>query len=291
MDLGHLQALADQLIAAEASDADAPQIKQVEDLLLLATSMGGARPKAVVEDEGQLWLAKFNRQDDPFNHARVEHAMLLLARECGVTSAESRITRIGSRDALLVKRFDRIPAGHGAYRRARMLSALTLLRTGDSHQDRERWSYVLLAEELRRVSREPKEDASELFRRMTFNALISNTDDHPRNHAVIAANHAFGLSPAYDLLPHQHVSVEHRDLALVIGDYGRYANAENLISQSPRFLLEREQAARVIDEMEACVRGRWYAVGRREGVTEQDCEKISRAFAYEGFRYPAVTRD
>jgi serine/threonine-protein kinase HipA len=187
----------------------------------------------------------------------------------------------------LVKRFDRIPAGHGVYRRARMLSALTLLRTGDSHQDRERWSYVLLAEELRRVSPEPKEDAAELFRRMTFNALISNTDDHPRNHAVIAPNQAFGLSPAYDLIPHPQVSVERRDLALAIGDYGRHANAENLISQSQRFLLEREEAARMIDEMEACVRARWYAVARHEGVTEQDCEKISRAFVYEGFRHPA----
>lgn len=287
LDLEHLQALADKVIAEEASDADAGELKQVEDLLLLGTSMGGARPKAVVEDQGQLWLAKFNRQDDRFNHARVEHAMLVLARECGVSSAESRVTQIGSRDVLLVKRFDRIPAGQGAYRRARMLSALTLLRTEDSHQHRDRWSYVLLAEELRRLSREPKKDVSELFRRMTFNALISNTDDHPRNHAVIARNQDFELSPTYDLLPRPQVSVEHRDLALAIGDYGRYANAENLLSQSQRFLLEREEAVRVIDEMEACVRGSWYAVARREGVTEQDCEKISTAFAYEGFRYPA----
>jgi serine/threonine-protein kinase HipA len=287
MDLEHLQALADTVIAEVASEADAAEIKRVEDILLLGTSMGGARPKTVVEDDGQLWLAKFNRQDDPFNHARVEHAMLALARECGVSSAESRVTQIGSRDVLLVKRFDRIPTGHGAYRRARMLSALTLLRAGDSHQDRERWSYVRLAEELRRVSPEPKEDAPELFRRMTFNALISNTDDHPRNHAVMAPNQTFRLSPAYDLIPHPQVSVERRDLALAVGDYGRYANAENLISQSQRFLLEREEAARIIDEMEACVRARWYAVARREGVTEQDCEKISRAFVYEGFRYPA----
>lgn len=287
LDLERLQALADKVIAEEASDADAGELKQIEDLLLLATSMGGTRPKAVVENEGQLWLVKFNRQDDPFNHARIEHAVLVLARECGVSTAESRVTRIGGRDALLVKRFDRIPAGPGDYRRTRMLSALTLLRTEDSHQHRDRWSYVLLAEELRRVSRQPKQDASELFRRMTFNALISNTDDHPRNHAVIAPTQAFELSPAYDLLPHPQVSVEHRDLALAIGDYGRYANAENLLSQSQRFLLEREEAARVIDEMEACVRGRWYAVARREGVNEQDCEKISRAFVYEGFRYPA----
>ncbi len=286
IDLERLQALADKLIAEESSTGSEAEIKEVEDLLLLRTSMGGARPKAVVEDDGHLWLAKFNRSDDPFNQARVEHTMLLLARECGISSAESRVIQVGGRDVLLVKRFDRVPAAPGAHKRARMLSALTLLRTGDSHQDRERWSYVLLAEELRRVSREPKQDAAELFRRMTFNALISNTDDHPRNHAVIALDQDFRLSPAYDLTPIAQVSVERRDLALSIGDYGRYANADNLISQSPRFLLEREEAVRVVNEMEACVRARWYAVARREGVTEHDCGQISRAFVYEGFRYP-----
>jgi serine/threonine-protein kinase HipA len=290
VDLERLQTLADKLVAQESSAAGAPEIEQVADLLLLRTSMGGARPKAVVEDQGQLWLAKFNRPDDPFNQARVEHTMLVLARECGVSSAESRVIQVGGRDVLLVKRFDRIPTAHGAYRRARMLSALTLLRAGDSHQDRERWSYVLLAEEIRRVSREPKEDAAELFRRMTFNALISNADDHPRNHAVIALDQDFRLSPAYDLTPIAQVSVERRDLALAIGDYGRYANADNLISQSARFLLEREEAVRVVNEMEACVRARWYAVARREGVTEHDCAQISRAFVYEGFRYPPDSR-
>ena len=285
VDLERVQTLADQLIAQDTGDANQADLNQVEDLLLLGTSMGGARPKAVVEDAGHSWVAKLNRQDDPFNHARVEHAMLVLARECGISTAESRLTQIGGRDVLLVKRFDRVPAEGGAYRRARMLSALTLLRTGDSHQDRDRWSYVLLAEELRRVSREPKVDTPELFRRMTFNALISNTDDHPRNHAVIAANQNFRLSPAYDLIPFSHVSLERRDLALAIGDYGRYANAANLVSQAPRFLLEREEAARAVNELEACVRARWYAIARREGVSEQDCEKISRAFVYEGLRY------
>jgi serine/threonine-protein kinase HipA len=80
-----------------------------------------------------------------------------------------------------------------------MLSALTLLRTEDSHLDCDRWSYPALAEELRRVFAHPRFDAPELFRRMTFNALISNRDDHPGNHAVIAMNQDWKLSPAYDL--------------------------------------------------------------------------------------------
>lgn len=289
VDLERLQTLADQLIAQESAEVENADLVQAQDLLLLGTSMGGARPKAVVEDANHLWVAKLNRVDDPFNHARVEHSMLVLGRECGLSTAESRLARIAGRDVLLVKRFDRIPVGGGGYRRARTLSALTLLRTGDSHQDRDRWSYVLLAEELRRLSPEPKADAAELFRRMTFNALISNTDDHPRNHAVVAADRDFRLSPAYDLVPFRHISLERRDLALTIGAYGRYANAANLISQAPRFLLEREQAARIVDDMEACVRARWYAIARGAGVSERDCEAISRAFVYEGFRYPLGT--
>jgi serine/threonine-protein kinase HipA len=173
--------------------------------------------------------------------------------------------------------------------RARMLSALTLLRAEDTQQERDRWSYVLLAEELRRISAKPEEDAHELFKRMVFNALITNTDDHPRNHAVIAPEHEWRLSPAYDLTPFPAVSEERRDLALSIGDFGRYANATNALSQCARFLLTREEATRIIDDLEEKVRTRWYTVARREGVSEQDCERIARAFAYRGFRL-AVTR-
>src|SRR5690606_23657098 len=142
MDLERLQQLADLIIADKERSASESSTDrtQVEDLMLLRTSMGGARPKAVVEDAGALWIAKFNRTDDRWNQARVEHAMLVLAQECGLHVAQSRVVQVGHRDALLVKRFDRIPHEDG-YARARMLSALTLLRAEDTHQSRDRWSY------------------------------------------------------------------------------------------------------------------------------------------------------
>lgn len=211
--------------------------------------------------------------------------MLVLARECGLSVSQSRLTQIADRDALLVRRFDRHPAATG-YRRARMLSALTLLRVQDSHQDRECWSCVALAEELRRICAQPRADSAELFRRMVFNALISNLDDHPRNHAMIAMGEAWALSPAYDLTPTIAASLERRDLAMICGNHGRYANAQNLLSQCERFLLTRTEAAQIIDQMEVTVRKRWYDVARREGVTERDCQRIGGAFAYEGFRLP-----
>jgi serine/threonine-protein kinase HipA len=289
MDLSRLQELADLIVAEEGlpekTTADRADLTQVQDLLLIGTAMGGARPKAVVEDAEALWIAKFNRRDDKWNNARVEHAMLVLARECGLSVSQSRIIQIGDRDALLVKRFDREHSPKG-YRRARMLSALTLLRAEDSYQDRDRWSYVTLAEEVRRISAQPKIDASELFRRMAFNALISNLDDHPRNHAVIAMDQEWRISPAYDLTPTTAVSLDRRDLAMICGDRGRYANAANLLSQSQRFLLSRDESTRILAEMETIVRQRWYEVARREGVSEQDCQRIATAFVYEGFRLP-----
>jgi len=281
LDLARLQELADAIIADEELPQGA-EAEQAQDLMLAGTSMGGARPKAVVEDGDGLWIAKFNRPDDKWNHARVERAMLELGRECGLHTAESKLTTIGDRDALLVKRFDREKTDEG-YRRARMLSALTLLRAEDRAEEREKWSYVLLAEELRRISSQAKVDAAELFRRMCFNALISNSDDHPRNHAVIAMDKNWKLSPAYDLTPSPQISDEHRDLALECGDMGRYANATNLMSQSARFLLKPEEARTIIENMEQAVRSRWYEVARRDGVSDKDCEKISRAFVYSGF--------
>jgi len=282
LDLHRLIEIADRLIAGEA-EANTPEVNQIQDLMLIGTSMGGARPNAVVEDADGLWIAKFNRPDDRWNSARVEHAMLVLARACGLTVSHSRVQTVGDREVLLVKRFDRERTDAG-YLRARMVSGLTLLRTEDTSQHRDRWSYVLLAEELRRISGQPKADAIELFRRMVFNALISNTDDHPRNHAAIARDRDWRLSPAYDLTPSTPVSLERRDLAMTCGDYGRYANAANLLSQCARFHLKHEEAKAIIDTMEAQVKATWYETARREGVSERDCEAIRTAFAYPGFR-------
>lgn len=280
MDLARLQELADAIVA----DEELPKVadaEQADELLRAGTSMGGARPKAVVEDEDGLWIAKLNRKDDRWNHARVERAMLELARACGIQTAESKLAAIGDRDALLVKRFDREKTQSG-YCRARMLSALTLLRAEELPDDR--WSYVVLAEELRRMSGQPKIDGPELFRRMCFNALISNTDDHPRNHAVLAMDNEWKLSRAYDLLPDTPVSIEERFLALSCGDQGRLTHVDNLLSQCARFLLKQDEATAIIDAMEQTVRDRWYEIARRKGVSETDCEKIRPAFVYEGFR-------
>jgi serine/threonine-protein kinase HipA len=243
--------------------------------------MGGARPKAVVSDEDGLWIAKFNRQDDRWDNTRVEHAMLRLAGQCGISAAESRIETVGGRDVLLVKRFDREKTESG-YTRARMISGLTALRADETPDAKGRWSYVLLVEELRRFVSEPKKDAAELFRRICFNALISNIDDHPRNHAFLAKDTRWKLSPAYDLTPSPVVSRERRDLAMECGDMGRYANTRNILSQHARFLLSKEDAEGILNEVRTQV-SNWYDIARACGVSERDTETIRSAFLYPGF--------
>jgi serine/threonine-protein kinase HipA len=150
---------------------------------------------------------------------------------------------------------------------------------------RTRWSYVLLVEELRRVVAEPKKDSRELFRRMCFNALVSNLDDHPRNHALIAKDQQWKLSPAYDLTPSPVIAQEHRDLAMECGDMGRYANARNILSQHARFLLKEEEAARIVLDMKEQVAARWYDTVRACGVSDRDAEIIRGAFVYKGFSF------
>jgi serine/threonine-protein kinase HipA len=280
LDLAKLQALADALVADELPDD--PEAPQVQELLLLGTSMGGSRPKAVIQDDDGLWVAKFNTAGDRWNNTRVEHAMLRLARECGITTAESRIEPVAGRDVLLIKRFDRKKTAKG-YTRARMVSGLTILRSDEAPEGRQNWSYIILVEELRRIVEDAKRDAKELFRRICFNALISNTDDHPRNHAIIAKEKSWKLSPAYDLTPSPVIAQEHRDLALVCGDMGRYANAKNILSQHARFLLEKDEAEKMINSMKAQVEATWYDTVRASAVSEKDAATIRGAFVYPGF--------
>jgi serine/threonine-protein kinase HipA len=269
-----------------------PVPAQILDLLDPGSSLGGARPKNVVEDDNGLWVAKFPQRGDRWNNAPVEAAMLSLASRCGIRVPETRVERVGDDSVLLVKRFDRErvvgEAVERSYLRHRMVSALTVLDAEDTPTDRRNWSYVLLADELQRWSARPRDDRAELFRRMVFNALICNVDDHPRNHALIAPGRNWRLAPAYDLTPNSRQGTEERRLAMECGRLGRRASRENLVSQSPRFGLNPEEANRIIDEMKEIVAGFWRTEVLRQGGSEHDCDVIEPAFAYPGFEYQSA---
>ncbi|RKG94237.1 type II toxin-antitoxin system HipA family toxin [Corallococcus sp. CA053C] len=281
-----------RLLMEEASrvEHELPPSPQVDDLVNPGSSMGGARPKNVVEDDDGLWLAKFPSRGDRWNNAAVEHGMLKLAHECGLRAASGKVVKVAGQDVLLVRRFDRERVEQG-YLRHRMVSALTVLRADENPRagpnERGSWSYLLLADELKRWVRDPDKDLRELFARMVFNALISNIDDHPRNHALIAAGSGWNLSPAYDLTPAPQASTE-RDLAMEVGSaQHRRANRRNLLSGCARFRLSQEEATQVIDTTKARVSSRWRDVVRSCGGSEADLKAIERAFDYEGFEYGA----
>jgi serine/threonine-protein kinase HipA len=279
LDLARLQAAADAVTGDDPAvdDSAAPQ---VQELLLEGTSMGGARPKTVVQDADSLWLAKFSRLDDRWNQPRVEHALLLLASKCGLDASDSRIESVGGRDVLLVRRFDR-DRGDGGFHRHRMVSALTMAQAEDSVTDRARWSYLLFADEIRRASANPRDDLRELFGRICFSAATSNLDDHPRNHALIAKGERWRLSPAYDLTPTP-VFASDRDLAMVCGPAGRIARRSNVLGAPGRFLIEPTEAASIFERIVDTVRASWHSTMRQAGVSEKDCEAIRSAFLHEG---------
>jgi serine/threonine-protein kinase HipA len=194
---------------------------------------------------------------------------------------QARLQAVGDGDVLMLQRFDREYTDNG-YLRFGLVSGLTVLDCGDSHLDRERWSYPLLADNLRRWSDRPEADCAELFRRMVFNAAVTNNDDHPRNHALLRRQKGWRLSPAYDLVPAPVVSLERRDLALTVGNYGRTASIYNLLSQAGRFGLSTEDARAEIDRLIDVVR-HWRGSFFACGVSAKDIDYIAPAILPDCF--------
>lgn len=275
-----LQALID---AAQALEADGRLPHEVLEALEPGTSMGGARPKVTIEDDHKVWLAKLPEKGDRHNAQRIEYATLELARAAGLRVCDTRLERVGSHDVLMLERFDREwnPRAQ-AYARFGLVSGLTVLDAEDGYLGRERWSYPLLADELRRWSVKSAEDRRELFRRMVFNAMVTNNDDHPRNHAMLQTPGGWRLSPAYDIVPVPMVSQERRDLALEAGRFGRVASLYNLLSQSEAFGLGTDDAKAMVESMLGVVNG-WREFFAAHGVEARSIEMLEQAMLPASF--------
>ena len=247
------------------------------------TSMGGARPKVTVEDGHRIYLAKLPEKHDKHNMQRIEYATLELARAADLQVCGTRMESVGKAEALMLLRFDREwNPDDNSYARYGLVSGLTVLDAEDGYSGRDRWSYMLLADEIRRWSVKPDADRLELFRRMVFNAMVTNNDDHPRNHAMLRTPGGWRLSPAYDIVPVPLISLERRDLALEAGRYGRTASIYNLLSDCGSFGLTLEEAQQVIDKMVAVVKG-WRVLFAKHKVNERSVEYISGAILPECF--------
>ncbi|WP_457329086.1 type II toxin-antitoxin system HipA family toxin [Rhizobacter sp. P5_C2] len=279
-----LQALID---AAQALEADGRLPHEVLEALEPGTSMGGARPKVTIEDDHKVWLAKLPEKGDRHNAQRIEYATLELAHAAGLRVCGTRLERVGAHDVLMLERFDREwnPQAQ-AYARFGLVSGLTVLDAEDGYFGRERWSYPLLADELRRWSVKSGEDRRELFRRMVFNAMVTNNDDHPRNHAMLQLQGGWRLSPAYDIVPVPMVSQERRDLALEAGRFGRAASLYNLLSQCEAFGLGTDDAKAIVSAMLDVVGG-WREFFAARGVEARSIEMLEQAMLPASFHRDA----
>jgi serine/threonine-protein kinase HipA len=266
--------------------------EEIAQLLDPSSGLGGARPKtSVVDDDGRLWIAKFPSRGDRRVNAISEAAYLGLAGQCGIRVPRHRITDVEGRPTVLVQRFDQEPTPEGDRRRL-YLSGHTLLGLDESVSDRRGWSYMDLAHRLRRISDEPEKDVLELFRRMVFNALVTNLDDHPRNHAVVGtASGGWRLSPAFDLVASNAASRENRELAMACGvlpGRERWANRANLLSGCRHFGLASDEANSIINEIKSVVTGSWEQQVLDQGGSGQDCKNLVHAIAYDGFEFGAL---
>lgn len=275
------------VLAAEQLEETGKLSHEVLEQLEPGTSMGGARPKVTVEDGSRIYLAKLPEKRDRHNMQRIEYATLELAREAGLQVCSTRIEPVGKSEALMLLRFDRewnpdALQGTGGYARHGLVSGLTVLHAEDGIRGRERWSYLLLADELRRWSAKPDEDRRELFKRMVFNAMVTNNDDHPRNHAMLRTTTGWRLSPAYDIVPVPLLSQERRDLALEAGRFGRAASLYNLLSASEVFGLSREEAQAMVAKLEHVVQN-WRDIFARHRVEQRSIEHFAQAFLPDCF--------
>ncbi len=164
------------------------------------SSVGGARPKVLVEDGGS-WLVKFTRSDDAFDHARLECACLTLAERAGASVAQSRLVEAGRDMAVALRRFDVTPGGG----RIALISANALLKDPHSQADPIHADYQDLADLIRRHSIRPEADLAQLYRQMLINEAIGNRDDHLKNFSFLLDSEGLRLSPAYDLVPSEAV--------------------------------------------------------------------------------------
>ena len=245
--------LPDLLRAADCVDRGQDLPPALAEALLHGSSIGGARPKVLLDDGDRKLVAKFSSSTDTFAAIACEFVAMRLARLAGLDVAEVTLTRTLGRDVLLVDRFDRKRVERGWARRA-VVSGLTLL--GLDERFAAHASYEALADIVRARFRAPLPTLHELFARMTFNVLVGNTDDHARNHAAFWDGAWHSLTPAYDISPQSRAGRE-ASQAMQIHASGRRSQLSLCLAAAPRFRLGAEAAVGIMKAQIATIRERW----------------------------------
>lgn len=266
IELPRLLGVTERVLRNEETDED------IQLLFAPGSSLGGARPKASVRDkQGQLAIAKFPKDDDDYSIERWEAIALDLARAAKIGTAHHELVAVARRPVLLSRRFDR-----KGVERVPFLSALALLNFRDGQQG----SYPELVEALQRHGRQPRADAAEVFRRMVFNVLVSNVDDHLRNHGFLWTEQGgWELSPAYDLNPVPQ-DVRPRILSTCISPDEATCSLDLVRANAGFFGLADKQAAEIIGEV-AVVVSNWRDAAVRREAPSAEVARMASAFEHD----------
>lgn len=276
--------LEELLEAAERVERGEPIPPALDKALFHGSSIGGARPKALIQDGEDKFIAKFSATNDTMAVVKAEFVAMRLAAEVGLDVAPVQLTKASGKDVLLVRRFDREWNGTGWTRRA-MVSALTMF--GLSEMQARYASYVDLAEMVRARFTDPQATLRELFGRMVFNVLTGNTDDHARNHAAFWDGANLTLTPAYDICPQPRNGREANQAMLVNGEDKR-SRLESCRLSAQNFLLNDRDAHDLIDGQIKTITRLWGNICDEAALSEVERGYLWRRqflndYAFDGY--------
>jgi serine/threonine-protein kinase HipA len=259
-----LTELAESAERVERVEQGVPLSPALDQALLHGSSVGGARPKALLSDGARWLIAKFSSTTDTYPVVKGEFVAMELARRAGLNVAAVALTQALGKDVLLIDRFDR-PAAGG--RRA-MVSALTIL--GLDEVGARYASYADLAQVIRSRFTDPLPTLRELFSRITFNILTGNNDDHARNHAAFWDGTALTLTPAYDICPQRRAGGETAQIMSIGQDGYRMSQVAGCVARASTYLLSELHAREIVDHQIDVIETNWADVCDQAALTEVD---------------------
>ena len=270
--------------SAELVEKGVPLSPELGQALLHGTAIGGARPKALIDDINIRYIAKFSASNDTYSVVKCEYIAMRLATIAGLNVASVKLTQAAGKDVLLIERFDRTYTV-GGWKRKAIVSALTILEL-DELMARYA-SYEKLAETIRKRFTAPKETLKELYARMVFNILCGNTDDHARNHAAFWDGKALTLTPAYDICPQGRAGGEATQAMLLVGS-NRFSQLRVCIEAAHNFHISEDEARAVIEHQKSIIENNWDSVCNEAQLSEVDRaffwhRQFLNPYAFEGF--------
>lgn len=271
------------LEAAERVEKGLPLTPVLDQAINHGTSIGGARPKSLIDDDERKLIAKFSSSKDVYSVVKAEFMAMRLAAKCGLNAAPVSIFETAGKDVLLVERFDRIKTD-GHWQRRAMVSALTMLKLNEL--EARYASYEDLAELIRHNFTDPKNTLRELYGRICFNVLCGNTDDHARNHAAFWDGKRLTLTPAYDICPQGRAGNEATQAMLIKGQ-NRMSSLSACLSTAPDFHLSEDEATALIERQIETIAQNWSGLCDEAALTPVD----AKLFAGRQFLNPYCTQD